>query len=117
MLLFAKAVSYGTLAGFGLATFELVAQAQGFTFTGSPVIDGVGGGAVITAAMWAVYKYKVDRLTKEIEDKAHRNELLPLAAQLNRIERKVESINRYLLEHASGGTRLRRSSREEEDDE
>lgn len=84
---------FGGTTGAMVALLEMAAAAGGSGLTGNPVLDGLIGGSGATLAVATLYKYKVDRLEKAVEDKADRKAMDDGFA---RLERKLESIEQFL---------------------
>lgn len=85
------ALVFGVSAGTMVALVEVAA---GIGLTGNPLLDGVLGGTGITIAAVTLYKYKVDRLEKEMDKKADKD---VVAEGFERIERQLAQIVSHLM--------------------
>ena len=89
------ALLFGTGAGVAVAMVEVAA---GVGLTGNPILDGLLGGTGVTLVTAGVYKYKVDRIEKDMDKKVDRHEFQGMEQRLDRIEGHLDRLVGRLLD-------------------
>lgn len=89
------ALVFGTGAGIAVGMIEVAA---GVGLTGNPILDGLLGGTGVTLVTAGVYKYKVDRIEKDMEKKVDRHEFHGMEERLGRIEGQLDRLVGRLLD-------------------